>query len=191
MERADFMKAVDIGKRIREIRKHRKYSLRDLAELSQCSVNYLSQLERSLNSPTIETLIRITEALGIRLVDFFSGKKLDYSPRVTRGNDRESLSSKMSCVDYQILSSSEDQILLDAFLVTLEPGGNIGRVAHERKGTEFLYVLSGRLDLDINGLTYELFPGDSVCFDSGEPHQLRNRDPATVKVISVSTPPRY
>jgi transcriptional regulator with XRE-family HTH domain len=185
------MKKVVIGKKIREIRKNQKYSLKDLSRLSQCSVNYLSQLERGLNSPTIETLIRITEALGVQLVDFFSEKDAGDSPWVIRKKDRKSFSREMAGVSYEKLSSLEDKALLDSFLIKLKPGAMIGNTAHEQKGVEFLYVLSGTLDLTFNGQIYKLFPMDSVCFNSGELHQLGNSGPKPTEVISVSSPPRF
>jgi len=185
------MKKIDLGRRMKEIRKNHKYSLKDLSELCQCSVNYLSQLERGLNSPTIVTLIRITEALGVQLVDFFSEKSLNNSPKVIRKKNRKSFSRELSGVTYEMLSSSDDGSLFDAFLVTLRPRATIGTTSHERKGNEFLYVVSGMLDLNIGGLGYKLFPGDSICFNSGEPHELRNNSKsASVEVISISAPPR-
>ena len=184
-----FMEKIDIGNKIRSVRKLRGLSLRDLGKLSHCSVTYLSQLERGLNSPTIETLIKITEALKIQLVDFFSENNLNDSPKVIRKKNRKTLSGELSGVTYEMLSSGED-LNLDAFQVTLKPKTKIGKVAHEQKGTEFLYVLYGQLDLIFNGMDYKLFSGDSICFEPSKQHELKNTGSSKVEIISISTPPR-
>ena len=83
------MKKVDLGKRLREIRKQKKKTLQNLSDKSQCSINYLSQLERGLNSPTIETLRRIVDALGIKLHDLFLENQIDDLPKVIRKEERQ------------------------------------------------------------------------------------------------------
>ena len=185
------MKKVDLGNRLKDIRNQKKLTLRDLAKLCDCSPNYLSQVERGLNSPTIETLIKITGALGIKLGDFFSDSPMEESRKVIRRTDRKFVPTNFSGIGYQALTPSEDRALMDAFIITLESGASTGMVSHAQGGHEFLYVLSGRLTLKIDKTVHELFPGDSVRFDSGEPHQIQNSSSAVVEIISVATPPRY
>ena len=182
---------MDLGKRLKEIRTQKSLTLRDLEELSSCSANYLSQVERGLNSPTVETLMRITNALGVKLGDFFSHRQIEEPRKIVRKEGRKLAPSSLSGIGYQTLTAPDDQPLLDAFIITLEPGASTGMVAHKQKGNEFLYVLTGRLDLKLNSEVYELHPGDSIRFHSGEPHQIQNNGSVVAEVISVATPPRY
>ena len=185
------MKKVDLGKRLRAIRNQKKITLRHLSERSKCSINYLSQVERGLNSPTIETLMKITEALDVKLNDLFSENQVDDLPKVVRKAERKSFSQNMSGVTYHALYSSTGQEFLDTFIIKLTPGANTGNSPHKEEGTEFLFVLSGEIDLIYMGQSLLLSSGDSICFNCGEPHYFKNTGSTHAEIISVATPPRY
>jgi transcriptional regulator with XRE-family HTH domain len=181
-----------IGNKIRRIRKKRDLTLKDLSKLSNCSINYLSQVERGLSSPTWETLMKLTSAFGLDLVDFLVENNIEESPIVIRRLQRKTFSVNISGCTYEVLSDVDNQHIQDAFLIRLEPGVSTNKIpyAHSRPGKEFLYILSGRLDLVINGKKIVLFPGDSTSINSGEPHYLENNNTSLTEVISVSAPPR-
>ena len=63
---------MDIGKKLRELRKQNDLTLEDLASRSELTKGFLSQLERDLTSPSVATLENLLEALGTNLKDFFS-----------------------------------------------------------------------------------------------------------------------
>ncbi len=185
-------KKIDIGNKIRQIRKKKDLTLKDLSKLSDCSINYLSQVERGLSSPTIETLMKVTSALGLNLIDFFAENNPEESPKVIRLLERKTFSVNISGCTYEVLCEVDDQHIQDAFLIRLEPGASTNQVpsTHFRPGKEFLYILSGQLNLVINDRKIILFPGDSISIKSGEPHHLENNGTSLMEVISVSAPAR-
>jgi transcriptional regulator with XRE-family HTH domain len=185
------MNKVDLGKRLRIIRNQKKTTLRNLSEKSQCSINYLSQVERGLNSPTIETLIRITGALDIKLNDLFSEDQVEELPIVIRKGERKSFYQDMSGVTYHALGSSAEQEFLDTFIIRLSPGANTGNSPHKEEGTEFLFVLAGQIELIYMGHSLQLSSGDSISFNCGKPHYFKNTGSISAEVISVAAPPRY
>lgn len=185
------MEKVDLGKRLRTLRKQRKITLQNLSEQANCSVNYLSQVERGLSSPTIETLMRISEALDIRLNDLFAEELHSDFPQVISKNERKSFRKNLSGVTYYALCAPDYQDFLDAFIINLEPGSDTGNVSHKAEGTEFLFVLSGEIDLIFGGQTLCLTTGDSICFDSGKNHYFKNIGASKAEVISIATPPRF
>ncbi len=185
------MKKVDLGKRLRVIRNQKKITLRHLSERSHCSINYLSQVERGVNSPTIETLMRITDALDIKLNDLFSEDQVDDLPKVIRKGERKSFYKDMSGVTYHALGSSAEQGFLDTFIIRLTPGANTGNPPHKEEGTEFLFVLSGKIDLIYMGHSLQLSSGDSICFNCGNPHYFKNIGSTSAEIISVAAPPRF
>lgn len=63
---------MDIGERIRRLRKARKLTLEELARATDLSQPFISQIERDIKTPSIETLSRICGALGVTLAEFFS-----------------------------------------------------------------------------------------------------------------------
>jgi transcriptional regulator with XRE-family HTH domain len=184
------MKKVDLGIRLREIRKQKKKTLQNLADISQCSINYLSQVERGLNSPTIETLRRIVDALDVQLIDLFSENQIDDLPKVIRKEERQTFYKNLSGVTYYALSSSGDQEFLDSFIIKLKPGANIGYSPHKEEGTEFIFVLSGKIDLIYDGHPLRLSSGDSISFNTEKPHYFKNPGSTHADIISVATPPR-
>ena len=185
-------KKIELGNRIRRIRKKKGLTLKDLSKLSHCSKNYLSQVERGLSSPTWETLMKVNTALDLDLMDLFVENNIDASPKIIRRLERKTFSVNISGCTYEILSDVDNKHIQDAFLISLEPGASTNKlpITHSRAGKEFLYILSGRLDLVINDRKIMLFPGDSTSINSGEPHHLENNIKMLTEVISVSAPPR-
>ncbi|WP_415237920.1 helix-turn-helix domain-containing protein, partial [Seleniivibrio woodruffii] len=78
-------------------------SLRDLAKVSGCSISFLSQVERNLVSPTVASLRKISEALGVTITSFFDVAKGEKDSVVVRKNERVTLTSKASKVVYESL----------------------------------------------------------------------------------------
>ena len=66
---------VQLGMRIRYLRKERKLSIEDLALLANINKNYLSDLERGTRNPSLEILNRLVEAMHISLEELFKGIK--------------------------------------------------------------------------------------------------------------------
>jgi transcriptional regulator with XRE-family HTH domain len=184
------MKKVDLGKRLREIRKQKKITLQNLSDKSQCSINYLSQLERGLNSPTIETLRKIVDALDVKLHDLFSENQIEDLPKVIRKEERQTFYQNLSRVTYYALCSSAAQEFLDSFIIKISPGANIGYSPHKEEGTEFIFVLSGKIDLIYDGHSLRLSSGDSISFNTEKNHYFKNPGSTHAEVISVATPPR-
>ena len=66
---------MDIGARIRQLRIKNDLTLEELASRTELTKGFLSQLERNLTSPSIQTLEDIAEALGVTMAGFFSEEK--------------------------------------------------------------------------------------------------------------------
>lgn len=71
---------MEVGKKIKELRKQKKWSQEKLAAEAGISQSALSAIERGIKQPTVETLNHICNALNITLVDFFSEEKTELSP---------------------------------------------------------------------------------------------------------------
>ena len=90
---------------------------------------------------------------------------------------------------YERLSSSFPGNQLNAVKMNMPVGYQSELIAHE--GAEFAYVLSGSIVYTIDGRSYPLGPGDSVHFDAGKPHCLRNAGEETAEVLTVTTMPLF
>jgi transcriptional regulator with XRE-family HTH domain len=63
--------SLDVGARLRELRDERNISMRSLATKSGLSANALSMIERGKTSPSVSTLYKLADALGVPVTSFF------------------------------------------------------------------------------------------------------------------------
>jgi transcriptional regulator with XRE-family HTH domain len=167
----------EINERIRFLRRRRGWSLRELADRSDLSASFISQVERSRNSPSVASLEAICRALEVNPVDLFEGTvatAVEFADKEKPSD--ESLDDGRSAlvrppgqtVKYQFLSASFPGRDLEAIIGEFPPGYSYPVSAHE--GEEFGYVLHGALTVILKGKSHELGPGGTYQFKSTDPH---------------------
>lgn len=167
---------------IRTYRLRRNLTLAQLSELSGISVGHLSRLENGTRTPTVRLLLQLARALGVP-VGTLVGETHDQSTVYTfRSTNRQTITA-----DNTTLQSLSDPALrwLQAVELNLPPGRVGEPAAHA--GEEWVYVVDGTIDMDVNGATSTLATGDAVHFPSDIPHALHNPydRPATVLVVNA------
>jgi transcriptional regulator with XRE-family HTH domain len=169
------------GERLRERRQELGMSARELARRVSLSPSLISQIERGSSVPSVATLYAIVSELGLSLDQLFSldgnghAAPPPVAPRpnpVVREEERESL-KLASGVHWQRLTPQTDPRADFHFLI-YEPGGASCEegVLVRHSGHEYGHVISGRLAVTIGFDVYRLGPGDSVSFESAQPHRL-------------------
>lgn len=172
--------------RIRELRQHKKLSLRKLAELAQVSPGLISQVERGLTQPSLDTLRQIARALDTPLFSLLEDNLERVA--VVREHERMTLHSA-SGVQYRRISPGFGKIeILEGFL---PPGGASVGERWSHPAEECVVVTQGRLMVDVDGHIHCLETGDSCYFDSSLPHAYRNPYDQDVRFIVAITPPSY
>ncbi|MGG0509103.1 XRE family transcriptional regulator [Priestia megaterium] len=180
---------MNIGEKLKETRKQRRLTIADLAEKTGLSNGYLSNVERNLNSPTIESLRKIVDALSISLVELFQEDK--EGTGVVRKNERITIvKSKDNMITYELLSPSRNKSM-EAMLLTLKPGADSGDHPHTHNGEDFGFIIKGKLLYEIGGESYLLGEGDSIYFDSTTPHYYKNVGDTECISVWVVTPPSF
>ncbi|WP_405682014.1 cupin domain-containing protein [Streptomyces sp. NBC_00057] len=179
-----------IGRHLRRERLDKGYTLEKLAEATGLSRSYLSNIERNVNSPTINTLRTIVDALGVSLSRLFRG--IDREQRVlTRPEQRVELTrAGVEGITYTLINPNPVG-RLEMMILEVAPGASSGDRPHTHAGEEVGLLLSGELDYWVDGVHYRLQPGDSVSFESTTPHRYHN--PGTVPAVCVwsETPPGF
>ncbi|HEY1368551.1 MAG TPA: helix-turn-helix domain-containing protein [Gaiellaceae bacterium] len=197
--RVNLDRAVDgaaVGQRIRAHREQAGISLRELARRLGLSPSAISQIETARSRPSVSTLYAIVSELGMSLDELFSGGELDARiavvkpvvpgrgrpttevldgvERVQRAGERKGLDLE-SGVRWERLTAQADPAV-DFLHLVYDVGGSSssGDALITHSGREYGLVLSGSLEVTVGFDTYELGPGDSISFDSSEPHRLRN-----------------
>ncbi len=177
---------MDIGHKVKELRIRNGLTLEELAERSELTKGFLSQLERNLTSPSIATLEDILSALGSNLSEFFS--TAENNEVVFRKDDY--YVSERDGVTTSFIVPNAQKNSMEPIILCIE-SGRTSRIMEPHAGEEFGYVLSGKIEL-VNGLRkYKLKKGETFYLLGRHEHYLVNNSNATATVIWVVSPPNF
>lgn len=159
-----------IGRRLRDERRRRGISLTELADRSGMSKGFLSQVERDLAVPSVATLLRVCEVVGMPVRELFSAHR---GPLV-RAAERAPIEFGGERVEeFQLTPAGESRLLV--VQSEIGPGGGSGDERYTlQTDAEFVHVLSGALHLEVGDAAYRLSAGDSLTFDACSEHRWRN-----------------
>ncbi|GAA0502929.1 XRE family transcriptional regulator [Saccharopolyspora thermophila] len=180
---------IPVGERVRELRKARRMTLLSVAQRAGISEGYLSQVERGIANPSIATLRQIAGALGLRVGDLFADQGGGRA-RVLRVADRPGLEFGVLGRKYRLTPRPARNV--EVFIGEFDPGGSTGDDPYTHgKSEEFVLVLKGRVELQLDGEAIELAAGDSADYSSATPHRLVETGGAPASVLWVISPPSY
>lgn len=181
---------MQIGEIIHNIRKECKMTLVELAEKSGVALATLSRMENGRMTGTLDSHMRICEALGTTLPELYknlypSKKAVDLQKQRTRADvfihDKKSAE--------EMLASKVLNKKMMPVLVKIAKGGKT-QTEETKPGIEkFVYVLDGKIEAAIGEEKYNLGRNDSLYFESNIPHYLKNTGAADARIISVVCPP--
>lgn len=176
----------DLGGKLRRLRKRTGLGLVEAARKAKISAGFLSSIELSRANPSVATLQRLAAAYGKTTLDFFDLPK--QSNRLVRPRDRRAIQTE-SGVRIEMLSVGARQ--LESQLFRVPPGaGSDGAYSHQ--GEEFIYMLSGMLEIWLDELqSYTLHQGDGFWFESSVGHRWYNPSSETAVLLWVNTPPTF
>ena len=177
----------DLGCRIRRLRSDQGLSLARVAEMADLSTSLISQIERGLATPSLDSLRKLASALEVPVFTLFLGELAKTT--VVRADERLSVQYPESNIEREILSPNLDgrMVLLH---VRFPAGEQSGPQPVHHVGEECIVVIRGALDVLIGDEKIELSTGDSMTFDSELPHILRNPSDVTSEAIVAISPPR-
>ena len=174
---------MDVGGRLRELRQERGKSMRALARDSGLSTNALSMIERGRTSPSVSTLYKLAEALEVPITAFFRVEQ----PRQTivfRKVDEH------SCIEFprgrwEGLGGEAFLGRVEPFILHLEPGASSGPQGLLHSGHEFVMLIEGQLEYEVEAQRFIFEPGDSLLFASRLNHRWRNPGKTLTRVLIV------
>jgi len=181
------LKQEAVGAHVRQLRVSANISLRTLATRTDFSPSFISQVENGLVSPSINSMQKIAEALGVTLGEFFAAAASADAGSIVRAAEREILSSSWSHATVEGLAPMDARHPLDAILIALAPGGRSGKHPYPRQQGEFAFVLEGEVSLTLGPETHAMATGDAVTI---LPRELRlwvndGTSPARILVVSA------
>jgi transcriptional regulator with XRE-family HTH domain len=190
---------VELGARLKQIRRSKGVTLQQIADQTGLSKSFVSQIETDAANPSIGSLKKITDVLGVPLAALFAssengqGAPAGLDPggevRVVRRDRRKILiepgkKGKMS------LLTPDLQRKLEVILGEEEPG-NADEEWYSHAGEECGFVLEGRYEVSVGDQVFVLEAGDSIYFPSHLPHKTRVLGDEPVRTIWVITPPSF
>lgn len=171
----------EVGQRLRLLRGERQISLRELARRSGMSANALSMIERGLSSPSVSTLYRLVEALGVPITAVFPAPAQREDIVFRSAGERTRISIPTG--SWEGLGGEEFVGQVQPFVLTLEAGGASGRDTIAHTGHEFVLCLRGQLEYTVERRLFNLGPGDSLLFAARLRHAWRNPGPGTTQAL--------
>ncbi len=179
---------VSIGQKLRKRRSDFDLSLRDLARRTGLTASYLSQIERGMVSPSLNSLRKIAECLEVPLLFLLSDTSRQ-SP-VVRADSRPRMDLENSTVQYQILTPNLDH-KMEAFCGTVDSdSSNIVRPLSVPT-EELILVQSGSLRVRLDQGEYILNAGDTIYFEGRQLREIACASSEKATWISVITPPVF
>jgi transcriptional regulator with XRE-family HTH domain len=180
-----------IGPRIRALRLRKKLGLVQLGAHTGLSPAMLSKIERGQLFPTLPTLLRISMVFGVGLDHFFSPEKEKPLVAVVRKDQRLRLAAPpggqppawlFESLDYPVANRR-----MEAFYAEF-PADARPSEPHRHGSAEFIYVMTGRLAVDVEGEETLLEAGDAIYFDSAVLHSYRREGKEACTVLVVTAP---
>lgn len=176
-----------IGLKILEMRKKRGFSIREFSKVVDLSAALISQVERGLANPSLNTLRMIAEGLGIPLYTLFIDE-IQHELLILRKEDRQSVERSPDNVVFDLLSPDYMKSNVELLWAVLNPKTETteGYMLHEKE--EFAIVMKGTVWVVIDNEEYELYVGDTVRLLPRMKHKFRNDTDEPVEVLYILAP---
>jgi transcriptional regulator with XRE-family HTH domain len=184
-----------IGEELRRVRLSRKMSLRNVASAVGVSASLLSQVETGKTQPSVSTLYALVNFLGVSLDGLMKGivEPTDQKPEqaaefsrpgvVQRRSENLLIEMENGVVWERLSDGGRDDA--DPLMVTYEPGSSssVEGKMMRHDAIEYGLIIEGTLTLRIEDEVYEIYPGDSFCFDANRVHMFENNSAKAARGI--------
>ena len=183
------------GERIARMRETHRMTREALAERSGISVDSLIRIEEGGLTPDLAPLVKIARALGVRLGTFMDDQD-NLGPVVSRKGGAEhtvrfdgaAAGKPGGALDFASLAPGKSGRHMEPFLIDISASGvETGEAAPDssHEGEEFIYVLSGKVEIRYGADKYSLAEGDSIYYDSIVPHKVSAGGGRDARILAV------
>lgn len=188
MTNSDYL-TIQIGNKIKSIRKENGWKVGELAEKSGMSIAMISKIENGRVIPTLPSLLQIIQTLNLGIGDFFSDLKSanEFKGYILRKRTEYTpVNKEEESVGYEyelILNHPIEKSSMEISLLTLKPKAERSSVC--TAGFEYIYILKGEIFYELGDETFELGEGDSLFFDGNIPHVPHNNSASDAVILVV------
>jgi transcriptional regulator with XRE-family HTH domain len=179
---------IALGRRVREIRAERGWTVRVLANLTGVTSGFISQIENGQVTPSVANLVNLAKALEVQVGELFDALP-NPNHHVLRRRERRSYTLNPGLVD-EILSNDPTK-QLEVLIRYQEPGASSGEPYTHDSHVEFALVLRGTIEMILGGETVRLRAGDAITCGGEIPGTTVNVGKLTAQVLWAVTPATY
>lgn len=190
------LRELRLGQKLEEMRLARGLTLSQLAERAGLPEERVEAFEAEREVPAVGDLVRLADALDVSIGHFFQRGLSTKRVEVVRSSDRFTVQPRSTAARtlnyrYQSLSYTLTDKLMAPFLVEIPPDESSAPPSSMHEGEEFLFVLSGQLEVRVGDEVHRLSPGDSIYFDSRLDHSLRAVEGGMARVLACVAQDRH
>ena len=164
----------ELGKTIQRLRKAYKMSLGDLSEQSGVAKSIISQIERNETNPTISTVYRLSQALDTTIHEVLRTQQADAFVSHQGKAAIPLLESEDGLCRLHIAGPLELVNFVQWYDFHAAPGGVLESDPHPEGTVEHLYVVSGNIDVTVDGETRSVKAGEALRYHADRLHKLVN-----------------
>ena len=176
---------MEIGRKIKNLRLKKGLTQEELGERTDLSKGYISQLERDLSSPSIETFFDILEVLGCTPKEFFDDEEKKRKVVYTEEDVTDFLDEEKGYrIQWLVPESNEKE--MEPIRLFFSKDGEFKRFEPSLSET-FVHVMEGEILLKLGKQEYKAKKGESIYYHATEEHQLINTHDGPTEVLLVAT----
>jgi transcriptional regulator with XRE-family HTH domain len=180
-----------LGDKVRSIRESRNMSTDQLAARADLAPELVGQIESGALIPSLSPLIRIARSLGVRLGTFLDDQE-HVGPVVSRAGEHATVlrfsgreNQPRSDLDFFSVAANKAGRHMEPFLIDIHAGSAQGVKPSTHEGEEFIYVISGDVEVVYGRDTFQLKVGDCIYYDSIVPHHVHAVGGGEAKILAV------
>lgn len=183
------MQGFDVGARLRQLRNARGLSQRELAKRAGVTNSTISLVEQNSVSPSVSSLKKILDALPVSISAFFAGDELSQPRPFYPAADLTEIGD--GHLSWRLVAARRPDRSMSIIHERYPPGADTGEEMLEHEGEEGGVVISGTIEITVNGEVAVLGAGDAYYFDSRLPHRFRNPGETECVIVSANSPPTF
>ena len=180
--------AVDLGRTARRLRESQNLTLADVARRADISSAMLSRLETGRVSPSLETIVALSSALGVTASALMQRVGADDggAQLIRAGEGLETVrSGTRRGHTYHLLAAQRGpRKIFEPFLVTLNDRSEVFP-GFQHPGIEFIHLLKGILHYRHGRHTYVMRPGDTLTFRGDIAHGPERLEKVPIRMLSI------
>jgi transcriptional regulator with XRE-family HTH domain len=178
---------LDVGARLRDLRKMHGLSQRELAKRAGVTNGMISLIEQNRASPSVSSLKKVLDGFPISMADFFTTEFSSTNRAFYKASDLRDVG--VGDVQFRLVGYDHPDRTMSILREIYPAGSDTGDDMLQHQGEEGGVVVRGRIEITVGAEVQTLKPGDAYYFNSRIPHRFRNTGDEECEIVSANSPP--